>query len=437
LVSRSIHPFDTRAATPVCLVIGSVSLPLWVTVFSRYRLYSARYVAGRFEEMGRLLHAVLTSTIAMAGLSFLLKQQVSRGWLIMCFPGVLVACLFEREIVRAVFRRLRTRGHSLRPIVLVGANAEAESFCELLDADPWLGYRIVGVVDDGDAHELSGHRVLGRSEDTLEVARTTGATGVVVATTAVTAVSSNRLVRELVEAGVHVELSSSLRDIGAERLAVRPLGACPVIYVEPVRRGGWRAAAKRTFDVTGAALALIALAPLLAAIAIGIKLDGTGGILFSQIRVGKDGKEFRVYKFRTMIEHAEDMLNHLRDRNQADGPLFKLRDDPRVTRIGRLLRRFSFDELPQLWNVLRGEMSLVGPRPALYSEMDHWAPDVRSRLRVRPGLTGMWQVSGRSDLSFKDYVRHDLYYVDNWTLWRDLAIVAKTIPVVLRKNGAY
>jgi lipopolysaccharide/colanic/teichoic acid biosynthesis glycosyltransferase len=189
--------------------------------------------------------------------------------------------------------------------------------------------------------------------------------------------------------------------------------------------------------VTGAALALIALAPLLAAIAIGIKLDGTGGILFSQIRVGKDGKEFRVYKFRTMIEHAEDMLNHLRDRNQADGPLFKLRDDPRVTRIGRLLRRFSFDELPQLWNVLRGEMSLVGPRPALYSEMDHWAPDVRSRLRVRPGLTGMWQVSGRSDLSFKDYVRHDLYYVDNWTLWRDLAIVAKTIPVVLRKNGAY
>jgi exopolysaccharide biosynthesis polyprenyl glycosylphosphotransferase len=292
-------------------------------------------------------------------------------------------------------------------------------------------------VDDGDAYTLCGHPVLGRSEDTLEMVRATGATGVVVATTAVTAVSSNRLVRQLVEAGVHVELSSSLRDISAERLAVRPLGACPVIYVEPVRRGGWRAAAKRTFDVTASALVLIATAPLIAAAAIRIKLEGTGGILFSQIRVGKDGKQFRVFKLRTMVDHAEDMLVHLRDLNQADGPLFKLRDDPRVTRIGKVLRRFSIDELPQLWNVLRGEMSLVGPRPALCSEMDCWTPEVRSRLRVRPGLTGMWQVSGRSDLAFKDYVRYDLYYVDNWTLWRDLTIVAKTIPVVLGKNGAY
>jgi exopolysaccharide biosynthesis polyprenyl glycosylphosphotransferase len=285
--------------------------------------------------------------------------------------------------------------------------------------------------------DLLGVPVAGRVADTLSVVRATGAGGVIVATTAVTAAACNRLVRELVDARVHVEMSSSLQGIDAERLTVRPLGTTPIVYVERVHYGGWRAVAKRSFELVCSAIALIVLAPLLGLVALVIKLDSPGTVLFSQVRVGRDGRPFRVLKFRTMVANAEDLIIDLRNRNEADGPLFKVHEDPRITRVGRTIRRFSIDEIPQLWNVVRGEMSLVGPRPALFSEMDQWTLELRSRLRVRPGLTGMWQVSGRSNLDFSEYVRLDLYYVDNWSLWRDLAIIAKTVPVVLRKRGAY
>jgi exopolysaccharide biosynthesis polyprenyl glycosylphosphotransferase len=260
---------------------------------------------------------------------------------------------------------------------------------------------------------------------------------VVVATTAVSSETSNRLARQLTDAGIHVELSSSLRDIAAERLTVSPLGRCPMIYVEPIRRNGWRAAAKRAFDIVVAAAALVLATPVLLVVALAIKVDTRGPVLFRQQRLGRGGQPFNLFKFRTMVTVAEELIVHLRVLNQADGPLFKIRDDPRVTRIGRLLRKYSIDELPQLWNVLRGEMSLVGPRPALPAEMAAWAPELHNRLRVKPGVTGMWQVSGRSDCSFAEYMRLDLYYVDNWSFWSDLAIVAKTVPTVLLRRGAY
>jgi len=438
VVSRQIHPFDTIGATPTALAIGGATLPLWVVVFSRYRLYSARRVSTRLDELGRLIHAALTGTVIMASVAFLAKAKVSRGWLILCFPAVLVTCCIEREGVRTIFNKLRRAGRSLRPVVLVGANAEAESLYRLLGACPELGYRVVDVVGDGDRQQLLRRPVLGSVDDALGVVRSTGATGVIVATTAVSAVASNRVVRELMDAGVHVEMSSSLQDIDADRLTVRPLGSYPVVYIEPIQRGGWRAAAKRIFDVAGSGVALLVLSPFLAVVAVAVKLDSPGGVFFSQERVGKNGNPFPMHKVRTMVQGAAGLQVGLQHRNEADGPLFKLADDPRVTRIGRLLRRYSIDEVPQLWNVLRGEMSLVGPRPALSSEMREWTPELRnSRLRVRPGLTGMWQVSGRSNVSFADYVRLDLNYVDNWSLWRDLAILAKTIPVVLTKQGAY
>jgi exopolysaccharide biosynthesis polyprenyl glycosylphosphotransferase len=284
---------------------------------------------------------------------------------------------------------------------------------------------------------MSGMSVRGRVEDTLSVVESTGATGAIIATTAVTAAASNRLVRQLINAGVHVELSSSLQGITSERLTVRPLATTPLVYVEPVHCDGWRAVAKRTFDVVSSAVGLILLSPALAVVAVAIKLDSKGRVFFSQTRVGRNERPFRVHKFRTMVENAEELLVNLHSDNQMDGPLFKIHDDPRITRVGRILRRFSLDEIPQLWNVLAGEMSLVGPRPALYSEMEQWTPELLARLRVRPGLTGIWQVSGRSNLSFADYIRFDLDYVENWSLWRDLAIVAKTLPVVLGKQGAY
>jgi len=209
------------------------------------------------------------------------------------------------------------------------------------------------------------------------------------------------------------------------------------VAVEPVRRGGWRALAKRTFDILGSLVVLGLVSPILVAAAIAVKFTSPGPLLFSHDRVGLDGRRFKLYKIRSMVPGAEHMVIDLRDSNEADGPLFKMQDDPRVTSAGRILRSLSVDEIPQLWNVLRGEMSLVGPRPALPSEVEQWGPEVHQRLHVKPGVTGMWQVSGRSNASFEEYVRLDLYYVDNWSLWTDIAILAKTLPSVLLRRGAY
>ena len=239
------------------------------------------------------------------------------------------------------------------------------------------------------------------------------------------------------ELGYHVELTSGLVDISANRLVARPLGRRSVLHVEPVNRFGWRGVAKRAFDVVIAAAGLVVVSPILLAAAIAIKLDSPGSVFFRQERVGMNGEHFGVLKLRTMLTDAERALPALRSQSEVDGPLFKMRDDPRVTCVGRVLRSWSIDELPQLWNILRGEMSLVGPRPALPGEISGWSAELQNRLRVKPGITGMWQVNGRSSSSFEDYERYDLYYVDNWSLLTDLAIIAKTIPVVLLRRGAF
>lgn len=436
-LSRIFHPFDTKGAGAISYGIAAAAVPLWLGIFARYGLYKARRVSGRIDEVGALVHATVISSLMMAALSNLTNQlEVSRSWLILCFPVGFVSCLIFREAIRGTFRRLHRAGRFLRPVLVVGANSEAESLCDLL-SNPEVGYEVVGVVDDSDRDRLCQVPILGGVADTLEVVRVTGATGVMVATTALSAETSNRLVRELIGAGVHVEISSSLQGIVPGRLRVRAIGTTPVVYVEPVSRGGWRAVAKRSFDLVGAGLGLLVLAPFFALVALAIKLDSRGPVFFSQVRVGRLGKPFRMLKFRSMVPNAEALITELAAHNEADGPLFKMKNDPRVTPVGRVLRQLSVDELPQLVNVLKGEMSLVGPRPALFAEMNGWMPEVRERLQVRPGLTGMWQVSGRSDLAFADYIRHDLYYVENWSLWCDLAILAKTIPVLLRNRGAY
>jgi exopolysaccharide biosynthesis polyprenyl glycosylphosphotransferase len=326
----------------------------------------------------------------------------------------------------------------MRRVVVVGTNAEALGVVSMLRSTPGLGYEVVGLLDCDTAYGVvAAVPVLGSWNDAVPLMREVDATGVIIAATAIDVPLANRLARELMDLGYHVELTSGLVDISANRLIAHPLGRRPVMYVEPVRRFGWRAAAKRAFDVLVAAVGLVLMSPVLLATAIAIKLDSPGPVFFRQQRVGKNGCEFGVLKFRTMVADAESMLDRLRTRNEADGPLFKMRDDPRVTRVGRVLRKWSIDELPQFWNVLRGEMSIVGPRPALASEVSGWPDDLRNRLRVKPGITGMWQVNGRSTSSFDDYERYDLYYVDNWSLLTDLAIVVKTIPVVLLRRGAY
>ncbi len=434
-IPRATSPPASQAA-PTALL----SLPFWIGAFVHYRLYRARNVTSRLQEFQRVVHACLGGVIATGFLSAMFHWSM-RGWVVVMFPMTLATVLGAREISRRVFDHRRRSGKLLRRVVIVGTGIDGLALCEMLRSDPVLGYDVVGFLDDTpfpDTHHPDGYPpLLGDLHDVVGSMRRCQASGAIITTSGVSADAANRIARELTAASFHVELSSSLKDVSSERLSLRPLGRYPMMYLEPVHFSGWRAAAKWGFDHAAAALGLIVASPLLLAIAVAIKLDSRGPVLFRQWRVGRDGKLFQILKFRTMVANAEELRAGLVEQNQADGPLFKLRDDPRVTRVGRWLRRLSLDELPQVWNVMRGEMSLVGPRPAIPSEMDGWSEPLRNRLRVKPGMTGLWQVNGRSNASFEDYVRFDLYYVENWSFWVDVAIITKTIPLMLSKRGAY
>lgn len=439
-VLRFIAPSSDPTAASSYLMIAGVSIPVWIGLFFRYRLYRARHVANPLEEVSRIFHASAMTVAFMAAVAFMTRTFLSRSWLLVTFLLVMVFVLAERTIIRYVFGTLRARGRFLWPVVLVGSETELTSLMTMFDNDPQLGYKVVGVVHeiglarslfDADPESSDG------AERTIEVVRRMGATGVILAASSLDMETANGLVRELANEGIRVELASCLRDIAAHRLSVRTLGRIPVVHVDPGHPRRWATAAKRAFDVVGAAMLLLLFSPLLLVIAVAVKCTSTGPVLFRQERVGRQGEPFPLLKFRSMVVHAEERLAALRDQHEVAGPLFKLKKDPRVTGVGRVIRRFSLDELPQLWNVIRGDMSLIGPRPALSEEISYWSPQLHRRLRVRPGITGMWQVSGRSDASFEDYSRLDIYYVENWSLITDLTIMARTVPAILRGRGAY
>lgn len=414
-------------------VLGAFVFVMAVTFWlARGRLYSSRFITRRADEIRRIIDAVALSTATVAAAAFTFDLEVSREWVGLAALFVAVGLSLEREGFRRRYGSLRASGKLSRKVIMVGDNAESHQLESMFAEDRALGYQIMERIDPKQSNDAK-HLVTA----TLAAARKHGAGGVLVAATGIDTRSSNRLIRDLIDSGIHVELSSTLADIAPKRLTVRPLGRFPVVYVEPVQRHGWRAVAKRVFDMLASFIACVVLAPIFALVALLIKKGSDGPVLFKQSRVGKDGLPFEVLKFRTMVVNAEELMADLMEDNEGAGPLFKMKDDPRVTKIGSFLRKTSLDELPQLWNVVRGEMSLVGPRPALASEMAEWDADLYGRLRVRPGITGMWQVSGRSETTFEEYTRLDLYYVDNWSLVVDLAILAKTIPAVLKSDGAY
>ena len=436
--------FGVQAVTkPVPLFVTSSHLLLVIASLPGFafgagfnKLYRARANEGRLEEAGNVLKTVGVGVSWMLILSLGVQYgDLSRIWVAALAGSTTLAVLCERRIARSMFRRLRQHGKLRRRIIIVGTDAHARSLSRTYDGKPELGYEVVGFVGNhGTAR--SGVEVLGRLEELSELLERHDAVGVVVSLASVASDEVNVLTRRLTDDGYHVALSSSLRDIDVTRLRPQSLDGRTMIYVEPVVRSGWHATAKRVFDVSLALVIMLATMPIQFVVALTIAFTSRGPVFFRQIRVGKDGELFEVLKFRTMYRDAEERKAALMDQNEADGPLFKMQNDPRVTRVGRILRKLSIDELPQLFCVLIGSMSMVGPRPALPSEVEQWDDDVRERLRVLPGLTGMWQVSGRSDSSFEMYKRMDLYYVDNWSLIHDVEICLRTVGVVLRGSGA-
>ncbi|MGB7880959.1 MAG: sugar transferase [Ilumatobacteraceae bacterium] len=414
-----------------------VIVPIWVLMMGVNHLFLARAISRFGEEFRRLLMAGVMSTGFLVAVSFLAQyRELSRLWVGLLFVCVTASLVVSRLIARRVFSNLRRTGRISRRVIIVGTGSDAVSLLHATQRRPDLGYEVVGFTGD-PAGERGGIGVLGSLDDTLEVVQRTGATGAILSVASLDPTVVNRLTRTLTEAGCHVALSSSLHDIDISRTRSQAFDGRLMIYVEPTNRSRTHLFLKRMFDTVLAGLILLVTLPIMVVAAVAIKIDSRGPVLFRQVRVGKDGERFEILKLRSMVQEAEAMRSELDDLNESSGPLFKMRADPRVTRVGRFLRKSSIDELPQLWNVIRGEMSIVGPRPALPSETEQWTPDLHERLRVLPGITGMWQVSGRSEADFELYRRLDLYYVDNWSLTHDVKIVAKTFLVVLTRRGAH
>ncbi len=364
------------------------------------KLYQSRANDRPAREARNVLNAVAVGASALVLVAFLAQyKDLSRLWVVLVTSGTAVSLLVERRIARALFERLRSQRRILRRIVIVGTDGHAVGLLHSYQRNPDLGYEVAGFVGADDIGVRGGVRVHGPIEDLEDILEAQDACGVVVSLASIEARDVTVLARRLTDSGYHVALSSTLRDIDVTRLRPQQLDGRTMIYIEPVVRDGWNALAKRVFDVAIASLILILTLPItLVAMAL-IKVTSPGPVVFKQIRVGKDGEVFSILKLRTMVIDAEERKAELADLNEVDGPLFKITHDPRITPVGRILRKLSIDELPQLICVLRGTMSMVGPRPALPDEVRQWDDVVRERLRVLPGLTGMWQVSGRSKSS--------------------------------------
>ena len=396
-------------------------------------------------EYKRVIQASL-SVFGLAAIgSFLFDLDLPRSYVILMLPAGLVALLATRYVWRRWLFRRRDEGSMMSKVVAVGdRHTVAELLADLVRA-PRAGYRVVGVCVNSDGHAdqnvLDGVPVLGAPSDVADVAISIGADAVAVTSSAAFGPSAvRRLSWDLEGTDTELIMAPALTNIAGPRVHTQPGHGLPLIHVDhPTYRGANRIV-KRLFDLFGS-LTLVALfSPVLLAVTVAIKVTSKGPVFFRQDRVGLNGETFRMIKFRSMVVDAEKRLDALKKERSADAGnqvLFKMRNDPRITTVGRFIRRFSIDELPQLFNVVTGEMSLVGPRPPLRSEVDLYGDDALRRLLVKPGMTGLWQVSGRSDLTWDDSVRLDVYYVENWSITGDLAILWRTARAVLGSSGAY
>jgi exopolysaccharide biosynthesis polyprenyl glycosylphosphotransferase len=424
--------------------ISVVLVLAWGLMLGIYGTRSYRVLGTGTQEYKLIVDASIRLFGLVAILAFLLKIDFARGYILVAFPlGVLVLIL-SRWIWRQWLGVQRAQGTYSSRVVLVGSEASTLHLAKELARLPSAGYRVVGVC-------LLGSTSAAYSGDTGlplvvsiyrldEVMKAGGADTVVITSSEELSAEKIRQISWSLEPGrQHLVVAPSLTDIGGPRIHTRPVAGLPLIHVETPRYAGSKQFAKRAFDIAASGLLIGLLSPILAAIAVIVRMSSEGPVLFRQERVGINGTHFKMLKFRSMVINAEQLLEQLakQQRDKGNSILFKMADDPRITPVGRILRRFSLDELPQLFNVFAGSMSLVGPRPPLEAEVSQYDSHVHRRFLVKPGITGLWQVSGRSNLSWEDTVCLDLYYVENWSITGDLIILWRTARAVLARDGAY
>lgn len=418
------------------------AIPLWIVLFALYRLYDQRYLFYGLQEYVRLVNACTIGLLAIIVISFVdISLVISRGWLLLVWGLSILLLGFARFGFRRVLRRLRARGLFTVPTVIVGTNEEAVTLAEQFLADPSSGARVIGFADSSvpAGTPIVGRlTVLGGLQDLERLVGTGGACQIVVATSALSRADLLDLYRTLGHAeGVEIRLASGLFEILTTGVRLDEISSVPLVTPQRIRITGVDAVLKTLFDYAAALFLLVVLSPLMLGVAVLIKRDSPGPVFHRRQVLGRGGKTFTAFKFRTMVASAEAHLAADSELARSFAACYKLKDDPRVTRLGRLLRRTSIDELPQLLNVLRGEMSLVGPRMIAPDEAERYGKWQLNLLTVKPGITGPWQVWGRSELPYEERVRLSMHYIRNYTIWLDLAILLRTVWVVLRCRGAY
>jgi exopolysaccharide biosynthesis polyprenyl glycosylphosphotransferase len=429
-------PFNGQKTAILALGAGLA----WPLSIALCRGYERNNIGVGSEELRAVLRALVLAIAAGAVPSALTDRYGVLALSVLATPLAAGLSIVARLAGRGVLHRRQRAGKDVRRVIVVGSTYAADDLARVLAREAHTGMTVLGIcIPKSELAEAAaaGLNVIGSIDQVPELARSWGADAVAV--TGSDATRRNEL-RELAWAleGVRVELlvHPGLIEVAGPRMHIRPYVGLPLLHVEQPHFTGWRRFVKRATDLVLTLLGTAAISPLLALVALAIKLEDGGPVIFRQNRVGLDGTTFTMLKFRSMHVGAEAKLAQLRAENPSIGLMFKMEDDPRITRVGRVLRRFSLDELPQLFNVIAGHMSLVGPRPPLQSEVDIYENHARRRLLVTPGVTGLWQVSGRSLLNWEETVRLDLRYVENWTLTMDLLILWKTVSAVLRRHGA-
>jgi exopolysaccharide biosynthesis polyprenyl glycosylphosphotransferase len=425
---------DVGVAAPLLLVS-------WVFAIFVAGGYRRNVFGAGTEELKRVVNASLATGGVVGVGCYVTQLPLDRGFFLLSFGIGIPALTLGRVVLRRALHSARRRGSLLQRVVIAGSRAHVDEIASVLSRERRLGYTVVGALTP--AYDLSGETesgipVLGDAGDATAVVQATGVDVILFAGGAFgSAAQMRKVVWELENQDVQLVVAPGVTDVSRDRIRVRPIGGLPLMHLEGPRALHASRWGKRIFDVIGSGLLILAFGPVLLAVAAVIKLHDGGPVLFRQTRVGRDAVEFGCFKFRTMVADAESLIAELQRQQGATALLFKMKDDPRITRPGKLLRRLSLDELPQLFNVFLGHMSLVGPRPQVPQEVALYDQDMSRRLRVRPGMTGLWQVSGRNNLSLADAIRLDLYYVDNWSMVQDLSILARTARAVLGSDGAY
>ncbi len=440
LVGLVASPGLDGTLSPAVTTPLSLTAPWWFGM-AVVGLYDIRRIENPVEELRRIVYgASVGAAVAIVAASSL-GASLSGAWTAVAWIAVLIAVATTRRVIRKTVYALRERGRLRRRALIVGTDATALTLAGDVARAPWEGLDVVGFVApseaDERAHPSPSQPIVGDIGNLRDLAITLAVSDILVSPSVAGNGSLSAIVAALDGVPVELRVAPGLDGFLTTHLSVQPLGDRALVAIERTELRPMARVGKRLMDLMLGSVMLLLALPVIGIAALAVKADSSGPAFFRQRRIGLRGRAFMIWKLRTMSVDAEHRLSELIDRNEGGELLFKLRDDPRVTRVGRFLRRTSFDELPQLFNVLAGQMSLVGPRPPLPDEVARYDEHLGRRLLVKPGITGLWQVSGRTELAVDDYVRHDLLYVQNWSFALDLYILAKTIPAVISGRGAY